>query len=56
MAFYQLPFIKLLRFNFIGTIIILTIYMISNDINTIKMQVSKVEVLPFPNNPEIKKN
>jgi hypothetical protein len=52
MALYQLPFVKLLRFNSIGAIIILIIYLIFNDIN---MQISKVNVPPFPNNPGIKK-
>src|SRR2546423_5030429 len=58
MVFYQLSLInvKLLRFNFLGAIIILTIicYMF-NDFNIINKQVGKLEVPPFPNNPGIKK-
>uniref|UniRef100_U9U358 Uncharacterized protein n=1 Tax=Rhizophagus irregularis (strain DAOM 181602 / DAOM 197198 / MUCL 43194) TaxID=747089 RepID=U9U358_RHIID len=55
MAFYQLPFVKFLRLNSIGAIIILIIYLIFNDLNVINMQISKVNVPPFPNNPGIKK-
>jgi hypothetical protein len=55
MAFYQLPFIKLLRINSIGAIIILIIYLVFNDLNDTNMQISKVNVPPFPNNPGIKK-
>ena len=58
MAFNQLSFIylKLLRLNFLGAIVILTIICsIFNDVNNFNTQISKMEVPPFPNDPGIKK-
>ena len=54
MAFYR----QFIRFNFIGAIIILAIYLILNDINDLNKKFSKVRKvyeLPFPNGLEIKK-
>ena len=58
MAFYQL-FIRLMKFNFIGAIIILILYLFLNDIVNLVMQLSKADVTDvtdvtlFPNNLEI---
>ena len=51
MAFYQL-FIKLMKFNSIGTIIILIVYLFLNNLN---MRLSEANVTLLPNNLEIAK-
>lgn len=56
MAFYQLSFIKLLRFNFIGAIIILIIFFFSNDISNLNRQVNEVNLITtLPKDVGIKK-
>ena len=52
MTFYQL-FIKSMKFNFIGTIIILTIYLSLSGINNLNTQSGKADITLFPNNLEI---
>ena len=55
MAFYQL-FIKfIMKFNFIGTIIILATYLFLSDINNLNVQFGKANVTLFPNDLEITK-
>ncbi|GBB93737.1 hypothetical protein RclHR1_22220002 [Rhizophagus clarus] len=56
MALYQLSLIKLLRFNFVGAIIIFIIYFFFNDINSLNKQVNKVNLITtLPKDVGIKK-
>jgi hypothetical protein len=56
MAFYQLSLIKLLRFNFIGAIIILIIYFSFNDISNLNRQVNQMNLITtLSKDVEIKK-
>ena len=55
MTFYQI-FIKLLRFNFIGTIIILIIYFFLNDIyGNLNKPIGNKEIIQIPGDLTIKK-
>lgn len=56
MAFYQLSFIKLMRFIFIGAIIILIIFFFFNDISNLNRQVNEVNLITtLPKDVGIKK-
>ena len=55
MAFYQLKFIKFKRLSFVGAFIILIIYSFFNDISNLSIQIGKLELPPFPNNPRIER-
>jgi hypothetical protein len=56
MTFHYLSFTKLLRFSFVGTIVILIIYFFSNNISSLNTQINKVNVITsFPKDLSIKK-